>query len=203
MSPIAAIQAGQYLKVPVLAGNTRDEGKLFPTLFPLAGGTGSGRLLNDAHGVLDGVQLQPERRAADDARAVDPAGLPADRRRRSPASTRCADKLNQIFFGVSRDSVLNALKTQQSNIWYYRFDWDELPAPFNEIYGAAHGFDLPFAFGNFGPSLYCEHLVHHGQPAAAGWRLSDAMMRSIGAFARNGDPNNAASASPGPRGRRR
>ena len=50
--------------------------------------------------------------------------------------------------------MLNAAKTQQNNIWYYRFDWDELPAPFNEIYGAAHAFDLPFAFGNFGPSLY-------------------------------------------------
>ena len=32
----------------MLVGNTRDEGKLFPTLLPLAGGTGSGRLLNDA-----------------------------------------------------------------------------------------------------------------------------------------------------------
>ncbi|MDP1532678.1 MAG: carboxylesterase family protein, partial [Rubrivivax sp.] len=47
-SPIAAIRAGQYLKVPLLAGNTRDEGKLFPTLLPLVGGTGSGRLLDDA-----------------------------------------------------------------------------------------------------------------------------------------------------------
>ncbi len=57
-NPIAAIRAGRYVKGPMLVGNTRDEGKLFPTLLPLVGGA-VGRLLNDADGVLDGVQLQP------------------------------------------------------------------------------------------------------------------------------------------------
>ena len=92
---------------------------------------------------------------------------------------------NVLFY----PSILNALKTQQNNIWYYRFDWDKLPGPFNVIYGAAHAFDLPFAFGNFGPSLYANFsytLSNQGGRLA----LSDAMMRSIGAFARTGDPNN-------------
>ena len=58
------------------------------------------------------------------------------------------------------------------------------------IYGAAHAFDLPFAFGNFGPSLYANIMnTTANQPGRLA--LSDAMMRSIGAFARNGDPNNA------------
>jgi para-nitrobenzyl esterase len=64
------------------------------------------------------------------------------------------DLLNLFWFIAGRDDVLNSLKTQQSNVWHYQFDWDELPAPFNDIYGAAHAFDLPFLFGNFGPSLY-------------------------------------------------
>ena len=34
--PIAAIAAGSYLRVPVLVGNTRDEGKLFPTFLTFA-----------------------------------------------------------------------------------------------------------------------------------------------------------------------
>ena len=101
------------------------------------------------------------------------------------------EQLNRVFFLASRDSVLDALKTQQSNIWYYRFDWDELPAPFDDIYGAAHAFDLPFAFGNFGPSLYANISYTRGNEAGR-LALSDAMMRSIGAFARNGDPNNPA-----------
>ena len=42
-NPIAAIRAGRYVKGPILAGNTRDEGKLFPTLLPVVGGA-AGRL---------------------------------------------------------------------------------------------------------------------------------------------------------------
>jgi para-nitrobenzyl esterase len=82
------------------------------------------------------------------------------------------------------------LKQQQSNIWYYQFDWDEEPAPWNDYYGAAHLFDMPFVFGNFGPSVFANAM---NSTANKGGRLalSDAMMKSIGAFARNGDPNNA------------
>ena len=55
------------------------------------------------------------------------------------------------------------------------------------FYGAAHAFDLPFAFGNFGPSLYAN--ISYTRASQAGrLALSDAMMRSTGAFARTGDP---------------
>ena len=87
-------------------------------------------------------------------------------------------------------AVVTALQAQGNPLWYYRFDWDELPAPFNDIYGAAHAFDLPFIFGNFGPSLYA--AISYTQANRSGrLALSDAMMRSIGAFARNGDPNHS------------
>lgn len=46
LDPIGAIAAGSYLRVPVLAGNTRDEGKLFPTSLTLLGGP-SGWLVTD------------------------------------------------------------------------------------------------------------------------------------------------------------
>ena len=171
IDPIAAIQAGQYLKVPMLAGNTRDEGKLFPTLSSRSRRRRRRQrpAAQRRDGVLDGVQLQPERGAADrrSRSGSRPAYLPTT----TPVTgfTAVADKLNPIFFLASRDSVLNAVKTQQSNIWYYRFDWDELPAPFNEIYGAAHAFDLPFVFGNFGPSLYA-NISTRPPTRPAGWR---------------------------------
>ncbi|MGZ8261095.1 MAG: carboxylesterase family protein, partial [Caldimonas sp.] len=101
------------------------------------------------------------------------------------------DFLNAIFFGVARDNVLNALKSQQSEVWYYRFDWDEEPAPWNDIYGAAHAFDLSFVFGNFGPSLFSNVIASTANEPGR-LQLSVAMMKSIGAFAKNGDPNNPA-----------
>jgi para-nitrobenzyl esterase len=100
------------------------------------------------------------------------------------------DLLNLVFFTASRDNVLNALKSQQSTVWYYRFDWDKEPAPWNDIYGAAHVFDLPFIFGTFGPSLFGSIMTGTANKAGR-LDLSDAMMKSIAAFAQNSDPNNA------------
>jgi para-nitrobenzyl esterase len=190
--PIAAINAGNYLKVPVLASNTRDEAKLFPTylaLAPVLGGI-SGRLVSDATLFTTQFNYNPD---AAPTITID-QWIPAQY---LPVTTPVTgfnaetDLLNAIFFGASRDNVLNALKSQQANVWYYRFDWDMEPAPWNDIYGAAHAFDLPFVFGNFGPSLFAN--VANGTANKSGrLDLSDAMMRSVGAFAQGGDPNNAA-----------
>ena len=192
VDPIVAINAGNYLKVPVLAGNTRDEAKLFPTFLALAPALGgiSGRLVSDA--TLFSTQFSYNPDAAPTV-AIG-SWIPA---KYLPVSTPVTgfnaetDLLNAIFFGNSRDNVLNALKAKQPQVWYYRFDWDQEPAPWNDIYGAAHAFDLPFVFGNFGPSLF-SNVANSTANKAGRLDLSDAMMKSIGAFAKNGDPNNAA-----------
>jgi len=97
--------------------------------------------------------------------------------------------LGNIFFSSNRDVVLNALKAKQSEVWYYQFNWDKEAAPWGEVYGAAHAFDLPFIFGNFGPSLFSNVI---GCIANEGGRLalSGAMMHTIAAFAKVGNPNN-------------
>ncbi len=196
--PIAAIRAGRYVKVPVLAGNTRDESKLFPGLLamrPALGGT-SGRLLDDAaifklvHGYRP--DAPPASRIED---WVPAQYLPVD----APTTglnARIA-ALDRIWFFAFRDDVLNALKSQQPDVWHYRFDWDELPPPFDKVYGAAHSFDLPFIFGNFGPSLYANISFSRANRAGR-LDLSARMMQSIGSFARDGDPNNASLGSAWP-----
>jgi para-nitrobenzyl esterase len=189
LDPVAAIGRGDYLHVPVLAGNTRDEAKLFPTflaLSPALGGV-SGRLVNDA--TLFSIQFgyDPDAAPAVGIEQWIPAAyLPVT----TPVTGFNArtDLLNFIFFIASRDNVLDALKSQQSEVWYYRFDWDQEPAPWNDIYGAAHAFDLPFVFGNFGPSLF-SNVANSDANRAGRLELSDAMMKTLGAFARKGDPN--------------
>lgn len=190
-SPIAAIKAGAYLKVPVLAGNTRDEGKLFPSLLalsPLLGGV-SGRLLSDEQSFAMAFKYDPE--AAPQTKIED--WIPAVYLPTTQPSTGFnarLDMLGAYWFIPLRDNVLNAIRAQQKDVWYYSFAWDKEPAPFNEIFGAAHGFDLPFAFGNFGPSTWANFVnTRANQPGRLA--LSDAMMRSIGAFALKGDPNDA------------
>lgn len=192
VDPVAAINAGNYVKAPVLASNTRDEAKLFPTflaLAPVLGGK-SGRLVTDATLFSTQFAYNPDAAPTITIDQWIPASyLPVT----TPVTGFNAetDLLNSIFFILSRDNILNALKAQQAGIWYYQFNWDKEPAPWNDIYGAAHAFDLPFVFGNFGPSLFA-NVVNSTANKPGRLDLSDAMMKSVGAFARNGDPNNAA-----------
>ena len=58
------------------------------------------------------------------------------------------------------------------------------------MYGAAHAFDLPFVFGNFGPSVFARATNSTAnQPGRLA--LSRAMMDSVRAFVHTGDPNHA------------
>lgn len=186
VDPISAIAAGNYLRVPVLAGNTRDEGKLFPTFLALLGGP-SGRLVTDKQ--LFDIQFA----YAPDAPAqitidqwIPSAYLPVT----TPVTGFNAktELLNQIFLVAGANNALTTLSSQQNEVWYYRFDWDQEPAPFNDIYGAAHAFDLPFVFGTFGPSLFA-NVVNTTANRPGRLALSQAMMASLAAFARSGDPN--------------
>jgi para-nitrobenzyl esterase len=184
--PIAAIAAGNYLRVPVLAGNTRDEGKLFPTFLTLLGGP-SGRLVTDQQ--LFDIQFAYQPDAAPQVTIeqwIPGAYLPVT----TPVTGFNAktELLNQIFLVAAANNALTTLKSQQNDVWYYRFDWDQEPAPFNDIYGAAHAFDLPFIFGTFGPSLF-SNIANSTANRAGRLDLSDAMMKSLAAFARDGDPN--------------
>ncbi|RZI43341.1 carboxylesterase/lipase family protein [Herbaspirillum sp. HC18] len=188
-NPVNAIANNQYVQVPVLASNTRDEGKLFPGFLTLVSGIpGSARIVTDAQLFANHFNYRPNDPPQTAIEQwIAPGYLPAN----APVTgfTARADQFNRIFFLASRDNILNALKAKQPDVWYYRFDWDEQPAPWNVIYGAAHLFDLPFVFGNFGPSLMA-NIMNTTANRPGRLALSEAMMHSIGAFAQRGDPNN-------------
>ena len=186
--PIAAIAAGKYAKVPVLAGTTAEEGKLFAPFLALLGGK-PGIKISDAErfGLMAGFNPDaPTTLTAADI--LDASYLPVT----TPVTGYNAKTglLASIFITPSRDNVLNTLVGQQPQVWYYQFAWAQEPAPWNEVYGAAHAFDLPFLFGNFGPSVF-SNAVNSAANRPGRLALSAAMMASIGSFARNGDPNHA------------
>ena len=192
VDPIAAINAGQFLKVPVMAGYTRDETKLFPqnlATSPAFGGI-SGRLLDDPTVFAMAYSYDPNAAPATSLEQWIPGQyLPVT----TPVTGFNArtDLYNQYFFIALRKQIFPVLQAQNVPLWWYQFNWDKSPAPFNDIFGAAHTFDLPFVFGNFGPSLYSKFANSKANEPGR-LELSDAMMKSLAAFARSGDPNNAA-----------
>ena len=185
--PIGAIAADQYVKVPMLSGNTRDEGKLFASLLGTIGFPKSGWIVSDAQRFSMMFNFNPD--AAPTLKVediIDPFYLPVDKP--GTGYDAATALITKGLFEANRDNLLDTMKTRQSNIWHYRLDWAQQAAPWNDVYGAAHAFDLPFVFGNFGPSVLSN--VIRGKANEKGrLALSNAVMASVGAFMRKGDPN--------------
>ena len=187
IDPIGAIAADQYVKVPMLAGNTRDEGKLFASLLGSIGFPKPGWIVTDAQRFSMMFNFDPDAAPAlTVADIIDPFYLPVDKP--GTGYNAATAFITKGLFEANRDNLLNTMKTRQSNIWHYRLDWAQEPSPWNDVYGASHAFDLPFVFGNFGGSLLSN--VMGGKVNQSGRiALSNTVMASIGAFMRKGDPN--------------
>ena len=186
--PIAEMGAGRYHKVPVLSGYTAEEGKLFAPFLALLGGK-PGMKITDAERFAMMQAFNPDAPAmVTVADILDASYLPVT----APgtgynARTR---QLGSVFIDPSRDNLLNTLRSQQDSVWSYQFNWAQQPAPWNDVYGAAHAFDLPFVFGNFGPSVFAK-ATNSAANQPGRLALSKAMMDSVRAFVHTGDPNNA------------
>lgn len=184
--PIGAIAADKYVKVPMLAGNTRDEGKLFAPLLTVLGGK-PGWIVDDVTRFNMMFSFDPD--AAPTYKVediIDASYLPVDKP--GTGYNAATGLITSALFEANRDNLLNTMQQHQSNIWHYRFDWAQSPTPWNDVYGAAHAFDLAFVFGNFGPALLTNvEFSKANQPGRIA--LSNAVQASVGAFLRKGDPN--------------
>ena len=175
--PMAAIAAGNYNKVAMVSGNTAEEGKLFT---PLA--LSQAQLFPILFNYDADATPPPTVTIAD---IIRPANLPVT----APMTGYNAVAASSpVVAGVAAARGLDALMAQQSNLWGYRFDWNEEPAPWNDVYGAAHVFDVPFWFGNFERSVFGGVIVSKANEPGR-LALSKAMMASLAAFARTGNPN--------------
>jgi para-nitrobenzyl esterase len=97
-----------------------------------------------------------------------------------------------VFQGFGVDTMARAFTGYQDNVYVYKFLWNDEPAPFDFLIGAAHAMDLPFAFGNFPKDR--DGMTHFAWSAAnesGRLKLSNAYMTYLGQFARTGNPNGA------------
>jgi len=188
VDPIAAISNGKYMKVPTIVGITRDEGKLFSSLLTIFGGKpgmkiDTRELINKMYNFNS--ETNPNLTTAD---ILDNSYLPVNKP--NTGYDALTKLITDYTFKGNMDNLLNTMKLQQSNIWVYQFDWAQEPYPWNEVYGAAHGIDLPFVFGNFGSSVL-SNVINSKANQSGRLELSNAMINSIAAFMRNGDPNSS------------
>jgi len=185
-----AISSGNFNKVPMMVGNCAEEGKLFSS---------GAYKISDVDRFNMMMAFNPNAPGSLSITDIlDPAVI-------NPPT---ADNYNKYSYAYpSTYSAPNALPTQLyaflmnvftqsfqpqvgSQIYSYSFNWANQPEPWKTIYGASHGGDLPFVFGDFDrKQLFSEFYSTANQPGRLA--LSRAMQQSIAAFARTGNPNNS------------
>jgi para-nitrobenzyl esterase len=183
----AEVDAGRFNKVPMLIGNTRDEGTLFANLFGTFTGQGLGFKPTDYERFGLQYNFNPDAPVTlTEADLINAPYLPVDKPLNGwKAASDFAT--NAIFLNGLPAQIDSVAKYLPTRTWYYRFDWSQQVAPFNTVYGATHGLDTAFMFHNFGTSIFSFSFGEANRPGREA--LSDAMVGSLSAFARNGDPN--------------
>ncbi len=152
-------RADAHQHVPVMIGTNRDENKLF--------------MFGDPAQVRWWLGIVPRLR--------DPAGYQI-----------AAEYLARWWKATGADEPAQALSaSQREPVFVYRFDWDEEPtilgSDFSQMLGAAHAFEVPFAFGHFDLGRDGNRLFTEDNKAGRE-ALSAQMMGYWAQFARTGDP---------------
>lgn len=174
----AAITAGKYRDVPVLAGNTTEEGKLFGAVIGAYRPTDYDRFTWQ-------YQFDPDRPSGLTVRdLIADRYLPVD----GPGGwNEAAGQLGDaIFMGIVEDSMNSLRAAGNDRLFYYQFGWNQQPAPFDTVYGAVHAMDLPFLFRSFDDGVFAHSFSRRNEPGRL--RLSDLMIDSVRAFVRTGSP---------------
>jgi para-nitrobenzyl esterase len=165
--PIDAVRAGSANGIPLLAGTTREEWKLFTAANPRL------RLMSES-----GLRTRIARLAKDKATElleVYGAGSPFDR-----FNAIMTDK----NFTLPAIALLGA-QSQRAPVFAYRFDWRS--PVLGGIMGACHALELGFVFGTHGQKLAS---LFFGTGALAE-SLATAMMDCWTSFARTANPATA------------
>ncbi|MFC5605816.1 carboxylesterase/lipase family protein [Variovorax soli] len=182
-----AVRAGTFNKVPILVGNTAEEGKLFSAAFKIDDYTRV-RWMNETFlGTISGLRFQD----IIDGTIISPLTV-------ENYNIYAQNNANRVVPGPSiTTATFWALSDSSSTAYYgqvplyaYNFRWKQQPAPWNDVYGAWHAGDLSFIFGNFGVNLNSFGYSKANEPGRLA--LTSLMQQSVSAFIRTGNPNNSA-----------
>ncbi len=175
--PIDSLRSGNYNQVPLMAGSTKDEFKLFFAAKP-------GFRSKSKSGILKMVaQTLPE-----PLLPVFERLYPFDMYKK-PADAYI-DAKGDVFMGCNTFEAVEASARYQPT-YYYRFDYDDHRLP--GYLGAAHGAEIPFIFNGLDrpvfKSLYSRSHRRKARP------MVETMMTYWANFAHHGQPGEAGSVS--------
>lgn len=176
--PYAVLASGVVRDVPVLAGNTLEEGKLF-------GGSVGAHKPSDYERFTMQYLFDPDKPGGlTVADLLRDEYLPVDKPQ--GWNDAAAALTDLVFTGINRDSLDAMARGGNRSLYHYRFDWNQEPAPFDQVYGAVHAIDLPFVFGTFGRTVFSYAFSQRNEPGRL--RLSDLMIESVRGFVHRGSP---------------
>ncbi len=175
--------AGAFNKVPMIIGSTKDEGSyilgVLAPLFTTKGGASDPAL-------WELINSDPATLSATDI--IDPAVYPV---------YEDTHQTYSYLWNLVTDNTVSHASTHNPDIYRYDFNWDDMPAPWVEVFSAFHTMDLPFLFGNF---ITDQENVHHfawsEENRVSREALSTAFMQYLGQFMRTGNPSDSESETP-------
>jgi para-nitrobenzyl esterase len=106
--------------------------------------------------------------------------------------------------GVDQPARKLSSHVDQPDVYAYQFLWgtldetggSQLPGPYGFLFGAFHGLEIPFFFGNDQVFSGLQYLLFTEENRPGREALSAAMMQYAAQFARTGDPNPPGSGLP-------
>jgi len=174
-TPLAMIRQNQYHHVPFMAGHTRDELSAILFLWPR---------LYHARPSEYGKLLKRNLKLSDPELEKLLALYPLSKYKGSPQ-----EAYRRIFtdlgIGCQAYIGLAAVAEHQAEVYYYRFDYDEMK--YGKYLRALHSMEIPFVFNMLDAKGWAPLYDRDRLPAAQ--ELSQTMVAYWSNFARTGDPN--------------
>lgn len=183
----AAISSGSYNKVPMIIGNTTEEGKLFAQACYKISDMDRFNLMMNFDPANPGTLSLAD--------ILDPAVvIPTTAAQYNILNNNYPSPVNSLpsalYIYLMDICTKNYKATSGTPIYAYSFEWAQQPEPWKTLYGAVHAGDLGWVFGDFDRKyLFSEFNSPENKPGRIA--LSNAMQQAIGAFMRTGNPNPA------------
>ncbi|MFO8057794.1 MAG: carboxylesterase family protein [bacterium] len=169
--PLDYIKRGDYNRVPVMVGHTRDEIKLYTMFF-------AGLSLWPEWWVDHILEwlLGPRKDEVMAMYSYDDYDRPVH---------LLYAVANQAF--VAQGFAAAEALAEHSPVYFYRFDWDD--TRFRKKMGAFHGLDEPMVFGALEMDTDLANLLANDRAIELGEPMSAKIMAYYANFAKTGDPN--------------